>query len=284
VDDNGQSELGGISMLRTRMLRSMHFASTIWFIVCVGYILILALRQAGFHWWVIFSLSGHSALIVLLMVSLYLFAIFRGVSRTQTIELEHPLTSTKYYVAFYVTAPFWGGVAGCIGMLGVDTAVQFLTGVVLGTLTTTFLAWVVVDPVTSLLETVLVPESRAHRAQRLALAKAERERRQKQRECLLAQIVAEEEAEKQHWQEALKPQAERLAGLLAVDETQFKKAEREAVGIGLEAWQLGGLSCMRQLCAMAAAISRQRYREESVSEYISVWWDGIGTWRTPSLT
>jgi hypothetical protein len=261
----------------------MHLASTVWFILCVGYVLVLALRQAGFHWWVIFSLSGHSALIILLMVSLYLFAIFRGVSRSQKIEVEHPLTSTKSYVAFYVTAPFWGGVAGCIGMLGVDTVVQFLTGVVLGTLATTFLAWVVVDPVTSLLETVLAPESRAHRAQRLAQAKAERQRRQKERERLLAQIVAEEQSAKQRWQEVLKPQAEKLAALLTVEATEFKKAEREAVGIGLEAWQLGGLNCMRELSAMAAAISGQHNREEPVSEYISVWWDGIGTWRAASL-
>jgi hypothetical protein len=117
-----------------RTLKSVHLAGTIWFILCVGFILVLALRQAGVNWWIIFSLSGPSALIILLLVSLYLFAVFRGAGASQKIELEHPLTSTDYYMMFYVVAPFLGALAGCLGMMGVSRIAQFLLGVALGTL------------------------------------------------------------------------------------------------------------------------------------------------------
>ena len=75
-------------MTKQRLLKVIHLLSTIWFILCTGYLLILALRQAGVHWWVIFSLSGHSAVLVFTLLSLYLFAFFRGTSRSQLIETE----------------------------------------------------------------------------------------------------------------------------------------------------------------------------------------------------
>ena len=95
-------------MTRHRTLKLIHLAGRAWFLLWVGYILVFALRQAGVHWWIIFSVSGHSTLLALLMVSLYSFALFRGVGRSQTIEAEHPLTSTDYYMVFYIIAPiFW---------------------------------------------------------------------------------------------------------------------------------------------------------------------------------
>ena len=138
-----------------RTLKSIHLAGTAWFILCVGYILAFALRRAGVNWWVIFSLSGHSVLIVFLLISLYLFAMFRGVTQSQAIEIEHPLTSTDYYTVLYITTPFLGGLAGCLGMIGVSAIKQFLLGVALGTLGATFLVWVIVDPVAGLLEMLL---------------------------------------------------------------------------------------------------------------------------------
>jgi len=170
-------------------LKTIHLAGTAWFILCVGYILVFALRQAGVHWWIIFSVSGHSTLLVLLLVSLYSFALFRGVGRSQTIEAEHPLTSTNYYIVFYIVAPILGGLAGCVGMIGAYTMKQFLLGVALGTLGTTFLVWVIVDPVTALLEMLLPAASRKHRAKRLAQAKTKREKRQKDREHLIACLL-----------------------------------------------------------------------------------------------
>jgi hypothetical protein len=268
------------------MLRSVHVASTIWFILCVGYIFILAfvlaLRQAGVQWWVVFSVSGHGALIVLVLVSLYSFAIFRGISSSQKVQVEHPLTSTIYYALFYVAIPFLGGLAGCLGMIGANAISQFLLGIALGTLGITFLVWVILDPAIGLLE-MLLPASRKHRAQRLARAKALREQKQKDSERLLAQVLAKEDSDRQSWHEVLKPEAEKLAGLLTADRTDLKQAEREAVGIGVSAWQTGGLSCMRELRNMAIAICKQRSQNGAFVDYISFWWDGIGNWRAAPL-
>jgi len=266
-----------------RTLKSIHLASTAWFVLSVGYILVFTLRQAGFHWWIIFSLSGHSTLLVLLLVSLYPFALFRSVGRSQKIEVEHPLTSTNHYMVFYVVAPILGGLAGCVGMIGLSAIKQFLLGVALGTLAVTFLVWVIVDPVTALLETLLPAASRKHRAKRLAEAKAEREEKQKNRERLLAEALAKAESDRLRWKETLKPEAEKLARLMTTNKIDHGEAEREAVDIGVKAWQIGELECMRYLRDMAIGIYKEQNQNKAIVDYISSWWDGIGRWRTPSL-
>jgi len=272
-----------VVMSQRRILKLVHLAGTAWFVLCVGYILFLALRQASVNWWLVFSLSGHGALIVFLLISLYLFAVFRGVGRNQKIKVEHTLTSTNYYMMLYVIAPFIGGLAGWIGMAGVNRISQFLLVIALGTLGTTFLVWVIVDPVTGLLE-MLLPASRKHRAKRLAQAKAQREKKQKDRESLLAEVLAKEDLSRRHWQQVLKPQAEKLAGLLLTDRIESEQAECEAVDIGASAWQIGGLSCMRALRDMAITICRERNHDKNdIVDYISIWWDGVGSWRSPSF-
>jgi hypothetical protein len=271
---------GHIIMSRQRALQLIHLASTAWFIICIVYILILTLRQAGLRWWVVFSLSGHGLLIALMLISLYLFAIFRGISSSQKVQVEHLLTSTNYYRVFYVITPLLGGFAGCLGMIG-STIGQFASGVALGTLGTTFLVWVIVDPLTGLLEMLLPSASRRHRSQRIARAKALRQNRQENRESLLQDVFVKEEQKRQQWREALKSKAEMLAEMLAADEIDFKQIECEAVGIGVKAWQIGGLSCMRELRDMAIDLAKER--DKSVVDYIGVWWDGIGSWRQPSL-
>ena len=263
-------------------LRITHITSTVWFVLCVGYILILALRQAGVHWWVVFSISGQGALIILLLVSLYLFAIFRGISSSQKVQVEHPLSSTTYYAVFYVSAPFLGCLAGLLGMIGIKTTGQFLLGIAMGTLGTTFLVWVVVDPAIGLIEMIL-PASRKNRAQRLAQAKEERERKQRDKVSLLEEVLDKEESDRQNWQEILKPQAEKLAGLLTADIADVKQLEQETVGIGVSAWQTGGLSCMRELRDMTMSICKQKHRNEAIVDYINFWWDGIGNWRATPI-
>lgn len=269
-------------MKRQDDVRKAHVASTIWFVLAVGYILVFALRQAGVKWWVVFSLSGHGLLIALVLVSLYLFAIFRGISSSQKVEAEHPLTSTTYYAVFYVLTPLLGGAAGCLGMIGSRMAGQFFLGVALGTLGVTFLVWVILDPAFGLLE-MLLPASRAYRARRLAQARAERERRQKNRERLLMQVLAQEDSDRRRWREILKHQAEELAGLLAEERSDRQQAEREAVGIGVMAWQTGGLSCMQEVHDMAMEICRRNRRHKTVVDYLNFWWDGIGNWRATPL-
>ena len=268
-------------MSRQRTLKLVHLASTIWFIICICYILILSLRQAGVGWWIVFSLSGHGLLIALILISLYLFAIFRGISSSQKVHIEHPITSTNYYRIFYVMTPLLGGLAGCMGMIGISTLGQFASGLALGTLGTTFLVWVIVDPLVGLLETLLSPEGRKHRVQRIAEAKTLRQIRQENRDNLLKEVSVKEKLQRQHWREELKPKAEQLASMLTANEIDFKQLECEAVGIGVNAWQIGGLSCMRELRNMAIDLAKER--DKSVIDYIGVWWDGIGNWREPSL-
>ena len=130
---------------------------------------------------------------------------------------------------------------------------------------------------------LLPPASRKHRVERLAQAKAQRAKRQKDRERLLAGVLASEEQNRRRWQQLLQPQAEKLAGLLATERIDFKQAELEAVDIGANAWQMGGLSCMRQLRDMAMDLCKKKYQDSMVIDYVSTWWDGIGNWRSPSL-
>jgi hypothetical protein len=259
----------------------MHLVSTGWFVICVGYVLVLALLKVGFDWWLIFSLSGHSVIAILMLISLYLFALFRGVGAAHQIEVEHPLTSTHYYLGLYVAAPLLGGLAGVLGMAGVDSRSKFMLGVALGTLGTTFSVWVIIDPVLGLIE-LLLPASRQHRAKRLARTEAERHARHERRERLLAEAFAREAQECERWQQRLRPQAERLAALLAADTAGFTGAEQEVVEIGAQAWRLGGLNCMRQLRDMAVTISKEKSGGAKAADCISYWWDGIGDWRKPS--
>jgi polysaccharide biosynthesis/export protein len=269
------------SMTTRRWLKLIHVASTIWIIVCISYIFVLTLHSYGFNWWLIFSLSGHSVIAVFVLVSLYLFALFRGVGGAQQIAVEHPFTSTASYMVFYVAAPLLGGLAGIVGMIGSEGLARCALGIALGTLGTAFCVWVILDPVIGMLE-MLQPASRMHRAERLARAEAARKARQQRRERLLVQVTANEEQEQEQWRQTLLPQAQRLAALLADDTPDPARAQQEAVDIGAQAWRLGGLTCMRQLRDMTMAIIRQS-KARVDTDYVSYWWDGIGDWRRPSL-
>ena len=266
-------------MNRIKAFRVIHFAGTLWFMLCVGGILAVALRRAGISWWLIFSLSGHSALLVLLLVSLYLFAIFRGVAKSQDIEVEHPLTSTVYYRIFYITTPFLGGFAGFLSTAGAESGSEYLTGIAMGTFGMTFLVWVVVDPVASLLE-MLVPLSRRHYIMRTIRVKIRKERQQKKRRLLLESLMLRGAENRRHWREELEPNAEKLASLVAAKSTDQSLNCQQAIDIGVSAWQLGGLNCMRELHDMAMSRCKELTSEASQVDYISFWWDGIGTWRS----
>jgi hypothetical protein len=264
------------------IFKLIHFASTAWFMLCTSYILVLALRQAGFRWWVIFSLSGYSVLLILFLVSLYLFAVFRGIDRSQKIEIEHPLTSTTYYTIFYDTSPFLGSFAGCLGMIGTSKISELSSGIALGTLATTFLVWIIIDPATGFLEKLL-PASRKNRIRRLLQTKALRQQQQEEQNVLLEKALAAEEQNRQQWQQPLQPYSRKLAGLLSSNQVDSEQAENEAVCIGANAWQMGGLNCMRQLYSMTIEQCKKNYQNPMAVDYLSSWWDGIGTWHNPSL-
>lgn len=197
------------------------------------------------------------------------------------IKVEHPLTTSDYYTVFFVAAPLLGGLTGFFGWTGTVTVTEFLLEVSVASLGTAFLVWVIIDPIAGFVE-VLPPTGRKHRSERLAQARAERERKQKERERLLAEVLEREELNLRNRQELLAPLAERLAELLKANINDFEHAELEAAGMGIKAWQIGGLSCMRQLREMTINIYRKRCADLPINDYLSAWWDGIGSWRNPS--
>jgi len=264
-------------MRKQRLLKLIHLLSTVWFALCVVYILILGLRQAGINWWLIFSLSGHSAVIFFLIMSVYLFAVFKGAARSRKIVQEYPLSSTNYYMAFYDTVPFLGGLAGLSGIIGMRSVTQFFLEMSYATLGATFLVWIIIDPLIGIIETLL-PDSRQHRSERLAQARAERQKQQHAREQLLADLEIKEKTMRSERQAKLKPLSARLLELVQDSGDNYKQKESEVMDIGVKACRIGGLDCMRQLHEMTMTQFRSKDQNTPQIDYIAQWWDGIGGW------
>ncbi|MCD6392511.1 MAG: hypothetical protein J7M40_03290 [Planctomycetes bacterium] len=267
-------------MTGKRLLKLVHASSTAWFVLCAGFLLTLAMRQAGAAWWLIFSLSGYSLVLVFVLVSIYLLAVYRGVRRHQT-EQEYPLTSSPNYMAFYDVCPFIGAIAGLISGFDIRGLMEHANMIAVGSLGTTFLVWIVLDPAIAFIEMYL-PKSRKLRKLRLAQIKADKRRREIESEKLLAELYEKELQSYGKWQPILEPMAEKLAMIVADGQGDFCKREKETAQMGAEAWRLGGIACMRRLHEMAMADFVKRSGVKIV-DYITIWWDGIGTWRSPAV-
>jgi len=240
--------------------------------------MVYALRQADVEWWVIFTLTGHSAVMVFLFLSVYLFAFYRGVARSVKTEKEHPLTLQISYMLLYYLSPLLGASAGFLAMLGVSPAKEFFLGVAVATFWATFLVWIILDPMISFTE-MLLPASRAHRRARLAQAKALRAQKQQERERLLAQLEREETYRLDQLRQTLAPLAERLASLLARGSPKSQQKQFSAIEIGVQAWQIGRLEGMKLLHEMYRERFEAKFEDKSVRiDFISRWWDGIGNW------
>jgi len=262
------------------ILKRLHFLSTVCFLLSFGYILVLELREVGVRWWVIFSLSGHSIVIGAILISLYLFAMFRGVSGNGE-STEHPLTSSSYYILFYIISPFLGLIAGIIGMAGTEGAItEHLLGVSLCTLGTTFFVWIILDPLLGVLESLL-PASRKHRALRLEIARIAKEQKEKEKQKLLENIFAMEQQNREKWQQELVGKAKHLTNILEKVEKGYdsETARKKIIQIGMETWQKGGLECMQQLYEMTAERCRNRGLSDAVATQLAAWWNGIGKWQ-----
>lgn len=263
---------------RANILRTLHVVSTTWFIVCIGFVLLNAARQAGIRWWLIFSLSGYSAVLLFILLSLYLFTIFRGLSMDPHLAAEHPLTSSQQYNFLYTIAPFLGGITGCLAGIGIDSRIEVFYRAAIGTFVATFAGWVIADPAIAVLEGLL-PASRRHKAQRLAREQAIREQLEQERQRLLGQVIEAQNAQRHAWQGQLQLWSNELIGLICSQDPQrFWKARAKAVEIGAKAWQMGGLNCMQQLYNSIASQD-----QGPLAEYLQYWWDGIGAWRGPNL-
>jgi hypothetical protein len=265
-----------------KRLAKIHFFSTSWFFFCMCYILLFELQKYRVNWWIVFSFSSHGIILLLFLLTLYLFAIFRGISSSQKLDEEHPLSRTTQYAIFYVLTPFLGSLAGLFTITGADTIGTTFLVTSLGALAATFLVWVIIDPVIGLLE-VMTPAGRKHRSNRLAAEKADREQKHLANQRLLAEIEEKEESNRRCWQSELRPQAEKLAELLINSDIDSFEAERQAAEIAVQAWQTGGISCMREVRDMAMSISREKSKNDNLPDFIQYWWDGIGNWRSPLL-
>ncbi|MBW8015003.1 MAG: hypothetical protein FVQ82_02375 [Planctomycetes bacterium] len=265
-----------------RTLKLIHLTGTLFFLASIAFILVLALRQRDVSWWIIFSLSGHTALMGLLLISVYLFAMFRGVSGSPEVN-EHPLTSSAYYMLFYVCSPYLGLAAGIIAMYDEPSARSFLLGVSLGTFCATFVGWVIVDPLVGLIESVL-PASRRHKAVRLEAAHKEKEKNEAAKKLLIEQVLKAEDISRNEWKEELSVHAEKLASLVICG-SDVDDAEAVAASIGVKAWRMGGLTCMKFLHEMTMDACRVRGDKDGVEfvDRVSVWWDGIGRWQNTSI-
>ena len=210
-----------------QLTKRIHIGGTAWFMLCAAVLLVIALRQAGAGWLLIFSLSGFSAVLVWLLVSVYVYAIFRGVVRSFD-PVEHPLTTSPYYILLYDASPFLGAVAGLFGSIGQASATQVVVTIATGTLSTTFLVWIVGDPLLGLVENLL-PDGRRARLRRLAAARAEKKRHQQENIELLNRVIHAEQQNQAEWNRLLDPLAERL--VQAVCGTQGKQ-QAVAVEIG----------------------------------------------------
>jgi len=260
-------------------LKKIHFYCTALLIAAVIYIVTFELILASKSWWVIISISGYSTFIVVFMTSLYLFVISRGVSRIEKNPQEHPLTTSLSYLFFYDCTPTIGIFAGIIAAWGTKSAGNFLFITAAGIFWTTAMVWMIVDPAIGLAE-ILSPSVMAHRKQRLLQAKLLKQQQGKLRKQLLNEVQLQEQKQIDQHYLSLKPLAEKLIFLFSSDQNAFSI---EAVDIGVKAWQLGGINCMKQLYSMVIEMYKEQASNVPPIDHIASCWDGIGNWRTDYL-
>jgi hypothetical protein len=265
-------------MTSKRFLKRIHVCGTLWFLLCAATLLIISLYHAGFDWWLIFSISGYSAVLLFFIFTVYLFAVYQGVVRTQ-MAIEHPLSTSLYYTALYDMAPFLGAAAGLIS-LPVNTPWVFTVNTIAeGTLITTFVVWIIFDPIIGLVETCL-PESAASRKLRLAQMRQQKQHQKEAGQKLLQELERRESDLQTQWNNLFEPMAKDVADLLCNLNQPDANVQAQIVELGALAWKTGGITCMRYFHQMILTLLQASDQRPAI-DYPSVWWDGIGTWRKP---
>jgi hypothetical protein len=266
-------------MKNQMLLKRIHICGTLWFLLCAAGLLILSLRQAGFRWWVVFSLSGYWAVFLFFLFSIYLFAIYQGVVRNQN-PVEHPLTTSYSYIMLYDAAPFLGSVSGLLAATGWSW-LSLLNAAAQGTLAMTFLMWIVIDPIVGLIESAL-PASMAARRQRVRDQRCRKIMLKHENEELLRRLEQQEAELKSQWGQYFAPYAREAARLLCCEE-QTDAHQRRLVELGAMAWQQGQLVCMQYFHEMILREIGNRPDRPTV-DYAALYWDGIGVWRRPEIS
>lgn len=260
----------------SRLLKRVHILGTLWFLVCAATLLAISLRQAGLSWWVVFSVSGYSAILFVFFAVIYAFALFRGVVRAQC-AVEHPLSTSSAYLFFYDAAPFLGTLAGVLGCMGVANKWLALRMAAEGAVGMTFLVWVVIDTAVGFAESLL-PSSRKARAERLAAAREARMRRQKQNADLLQTVLRRQEQLQRDWRGQFDAPSKQLAQLLS-GALLTAQAKALAIDLGAKAWQAGRIPCMRFVQQLIGNHLTELGADKRLVQLVAAWWDGIGSWR-----
>jgi hypothetical protein len=267
--------------IRQNVLKTVHITSTLFFAASACYLLVTSIYHAAGNTMLTTPLSAYSVPIIFLLITWYLFAVYRGISRDQKIEIEHPLTTAGFYLFFYKLTPLLGAIAGVMAAWGIFDSDFFLLITAGGAVFTTFLVWIFVDPLVGMLE-MLLPSSRRHRGKRLARSRAEYKKQCLARQSILKELEKIEEVQQRQWDQTLMPLAHKLAELICFNHAAIDACRAEAVDIGVRLWQYGGLECMKYIHSKAMDICRDECRQIDNFGSISCWWQGIGTWRNPS--
>ena len=265
-------------MTSQRFLKRIHVCGTLWFLLCAATLLVSSLREAGFKWWFIFSVSGYSAVLLFFLFTVYLFAVYQGVVRYQT-SAEHPLSTSVYYIALYDLAPFLGTLAGLSSLSSYAPFSSVINTIAEGTLGATFLLWIIFDPIVGLVETML-PKSAAHRRQRLALLREQKQQQREESQRLLSDLEQKEQELLSQWNEQFAPMAKEACQLLCLPASQDSRIRDRMIELGAVAWKIGGITCMRHFHQLILGNLNNTAEKPSI-DYTTIWWDGIGTWRKP---
>lgn len=261
------------------LLKIIHLLNLIIFISGAAYIFVYALHRAGQSWLFIASLSGYSAIILLFLLSFYLFAVYRGISDCQNVKDEHPLTTSFPYLLFYNVSSFYGILLGWL-MSGANyRTAEHLLNMSEGAAAITFLVWIIIDPIAGFVE-MLLPSSRKHRRARIAQIQENRKREYEEKCNLLKEVHLAEQRNKLHWQQILEEDAKELSRLIIEGRIDDKTVQARVIELGVKAFRIGGIECMRHLYSMAGQICKRRPQVISNLEHIPIWWDGIGNWRS----
>ena len=265
-----------------RYLKRIHVIGTLWIALCALFLLVIALHEAQVSWWIVFSLSGYSGFVLLMLITVYLFAFFRGVIRTQTAK-EHPLTTSYAYILFYDLCPFLGSLAGLANFLTISeiNLMERLGTISEGALSMTFLVWIILDPVMGSCE-ILIPSCAAHRKKRLSEIQEQKQKRKEEREALLQQALKYEKTNQARLQETYESMGDKLADLLCNSKLNRLELQKIVAQMGAQAWRQDGLEGMKYLQKIVhGKLEEKQYI--STWDVLSFWWDGIGSWRKPAI-
>ena len=261
-------------------LKRIHLWGTVWLFLCIFFLLVFIIYQRGFQWWLIFSISSYSAVIVLFLLMVYSFAIYKGVVRNLN-SIEHPLTTSPYYVLLYDLAPFLGTLAGIYAAFFSDSVSLIGLAAAQGTLAMTFVMWIVFDSLAGIIEAAL-PQSTVHRKNRIVEIQEKKHIHNLERQRLLEQLGQQEKQSRSQWTLLFQPYALEVADLLCNPSSNIQAVRQRIVELGALAWQKGAMLGMHFLHATIVDEVKKRSPHPSV-DFVSLYWDGIGGWRKPSL-